>query len=1144
MARAGRSYANRPIIRRTVFGPSTYYVSATGSDSADGLSTSTPWATVSKVNAATLGPGDTVLFKGGDSWSGTMLYPNITGTPSAVSPVTIGAYGTGRPTLANTGGYAIYRDVLGGLVFRDLILVGGNTSSTAYTTSAGIGLYKGTSGRADSIVVDGCDISGFKNGIEVGGASGGGYSTVTITGTVAHGCRDQGIFFYGPSWSGATYAHAGVTITGTTAHSNPGDPSNTTTNSGSGILLGSVDGGLVQYCATYNNGASCSAPEGPAGAWAYDSNALLFTDCVSYSNLTGGSADGDGFDLDLNTSNSRIERCLSYGNAGAGILLYASPSNSAWTTNTVRYNVCYGNGVTSDWYGEVTLAGNAAAAAIYGNTLVAVDHGAQTPSPIAVKDANPASCSARNNILVAAGTAPLVDHAAAITTTDITYQGNRYHRAAGFSVNENGTDYTSLTGWQATGQEMLTGSPVGSTGAPGLVNAALPTTTDPTLLRAETGYLLGPSAPAAVTVGGLDLATLFGTDLGTVDFFGQALTVPLSAGAAEAHLAALPAAAAVTGSGSSVRSATGRLDVAACPAVSGSHVAAGVAALPAAARGPASGSSQRPGVATVQAAATGTGSPTGAHASTGRAPAAPAGSGGGAPVRPTTGNLAAGVGSSITGRKTIPGTPTLPVAACPQATGHKVGLGTGIAPAAGIATGVGGAGGLGLLHIAASGTGVGTGLHVSTSRLLGAAAGGGTGKAVHPGATTLGAAASTSATGTGTHQPTGALPVGATGTAGPAGAHVATGRLYAAATGRGITNVTQDGTGTAPTAAVATGAGSTARVGTGRLAAAGNLTGVGLVSRGAAGTLPVTVTGTGATTSDRSAVGTVGLAATGAGIGVGAHVSTSSLPGACVATGQVSTARAASARVYAAAAPTSTVNPSINGEGDLWATAVGLSAAGTCHRTAAGALPAAAAPHGTSAPRRAGQGVARVAAAGVVAASPVRITTGSIRVAGIDTGRGGKAPSCLGRLPGASAPHSAGVSTGRAATGSATAAAAASGSGASARPAAGYAPCAGALLAAGQHRLLGAGSLPVAGRTRGSGVPTRSGAPLLPAGVLARAAGPTGAHAADGQALAGATCAVRVDARARHATTLGASSPASASLTATSRASALIATSI
>ena len=47
----------------------TYYVSATGSDSFDGKSTLHPFRTIARVNKLDLNPGDKVLFEGGKTFS-------------------------------------------------------------------------------------------------------------------------------------------------------------------------------------------------------------------------------------------------------------------------------------------------------------------------------------------------------------------------------------------------------------------------------------------------------------------------------------------------------------------------------------------------------------------------------------------------------------------------------------------------------------------------------------------------------------------------------------------------------------------------------------------------------------------------------------------------------------------------------------------------------------------------------------------------------------------------------------------------------------------------------------------------------------------------------------------------------------------
>ncbi len=70
----------------------TYYVSPAGNDSNNGLSPSTPWQTVAKVNTSAFQPGDTVLFQRGGQWRESLAAPT-SGAPG--SPITFADYGSG-----------------------------------------------------------------------------------------------------------------------------------------------------------------------------------------------------------------------------------------------------------------------------------------------------------------------------------------------------------------------------------------------------------------------------------------------------------------------------------------------------------------------------------------------------------------------------------------------------------------------------------------------------------------------------------------------------------------------------------------------------------------------------------------------------------------------------------------------------------------------------------------------------------------------------------------------------------------------------------------------------------------------------------------------------------------------------------------
>ncbi|MCP4591536.1 MAG: hypothetical protein GY842_12400, partial [bacterium] len=69
----------------------TYDVSSSGGgDDNDGVSEGAPFETISKVNGLDLQPGDSVLFKCGDTWRAEMLTVAWSGTVG--SPIAFGSY--------------------------------------------------------------------------------------------------------------------------------------------------------------------------------------------------------------------------------------------------------------------------------------------------------------------------------------------------------------------------------------------------------------------------------------------------------------------------------------------------------------------------------------------------------------------------------------------------------------------------------------------------------------------------------------------------------------------------------------------------------------------------------------------------------------------------------------------------------------------------------------------------------------------------------------------------------------------------------------------------------------------------------------------------------------------------------------------
>jgi hypothetical protein len=171
-----------------------------------------------------------------------------------------------------------------------------------------------------------------------------------------------------------------VDVVHTTANGNLGNPAEKTHNSGNGIVLGSVDGGSILSSFASGNGLLCVAPEGPAGIWTYDSRDIRIAHDTATNNRTGGSADGDGFDLDQNVSDSYLEHNTSSGNDGAGYLVYTAQTDAADRHDVVRWNTSVGDADKNSWYGGITLAGNVRAVTVSGNTVDTTTSASHAPA--------------------------------------------------------------------------------------------------------------------------------------------------------------------------------------------------------------------------------------------------------------------------------------------------------------------------------------------------------------------------------------------------------------------------------------------------------------------------------------------------------------------------------------------------------------------------------------------------------------------------------------------------------------------------------------------------------------------------------------------------------------------------------------------
>lgn len=416
-----------------------YYISAAGSDSNAGTSTGAPWKTFANTYGVTWKAGDRLLLRGGDTIAGMVWMSGVTAT--AANPITVGSYGTGRATIAENGNSGIYLQNCSHIVVQDLNVTGSSK------TFDGVSVYNDGAARTAGITVRRCDVTGWKVGIAVyASAAGNGVDGVLIEDVVVSANLRDGLVISGQQ-SGTTLSHKNVTVRRVLATANTGDPTFTTSHSGSGIIVGCVDVGLVEQCEAHSNGAGNGwTGGGPVGIWAERARSVTIRDCASHDNRGGSSVDGAGFDLDIDAKSCVIERCSAWGNEGAGILLWGG------ATNTVRHCTLVGNG-TANMYADLHV-GSDSGSTVYGVTIVSRASATRSPWGVFI-DSGTTGLKIYNSIIHGVPGAPVVWINPAVAMTNCLFSGCLYWNGSGFTADRGGP-ITGLAAWRSAGQESST----------------------------------------------------------------------------------------------------------------------------------------------------------------------------------------------------------------------------------------------------------------------------------------------------------------------------------------------------------------------------------------------------------------------------------------------------------------------------------------------------------------------------------------------------------------------------------------------------------------------------------------------------------------------------------------------------------------
>jgi len=315
-----------------------YYVSPSGNDGARGTSPEQPWQSLTPVNGLDLVAGDRILLQADAEFIGPLFF-DAKDHGAAAKPIVVTSYGTGRATIHSPTNRAVYAYNTAGIAISHLDFVGSPRSP-----SDGVAFFNDLPGdvRFEGIELLDIEVSGFgNNGVSIGGWNGrSGFHGVRISHSRIHDNGLNGIMIYGKE----PHANQDVSLSHVVSYRNSGFPGKAP--SGSGIVLGGTDGGVIEWSTAHDNGWLGNAG---VGIWTYASTKVLIQHNESYNNRTTGDADGGGFGLDGGVTHSIMQYNFSHGNDGAGYLLCQYRDAPPWGSNILRPKLSVADGQKNDF---------------------------------------------------------------------------------------------------------------------------------------------------------------------------------------------------------------------------------------------------------------------------------------------------------------------------------------------------------------------------------------------------------------------------------------------------------------------------------------------------------------------------------------------------------------------------------------------------------------------------------------------------------------------------------------------------------------------------------------------------------------------------------------------------------------------------
>ncbi len=312
----------------------SWYVDTSGNDKNSGTKNN-PFQTINKINNLHLAAGDTVLFRSGQTFNGTLMIASET-LGNNKKPIIITSYGKGHAVIDAKDSLGVSINNSAHIKIQHLTLIGSGRKTG--NIKDGLAIF-----NCREVAINDLDISGFqKSGLLVYASQ-----NLILDKVFVHDNGAAGITVEGPYQKRES---SDIQILNCRAENNPGDPTKLDNHSGNGIVVGDCKKVLIDHCTATNNGWDMPRiGNGPVGIWAYEADSVIIQYCLSYRNKTSvGGADGGGFDFDGGVTNSIIQYCFSYENQGSGYCIFQYWGASPWHDNIYRYNISENDGTVSD----------------------------------------------------------------------------------------------------------------------------------------------------------------------------------------------------------------------------------------------------------------------------------------------------------------------------------------------------------------------------------------------------------------------------------------------------------------------------------------------------------------------------------------------------------------------------------------------------------------------------------------------------------------------------------------------------------------------------------------------------------------------------------------------------------------------------